>query len=418
MFIFVLMSEKVKNIIKAPTSKSILQRVLFLSLLSETKIILQNTTWCDDTIAVKNILTDLNVLITEKNNTTTIDASNVKFNKQIFNLGESGFAARIFSIYFALFNKRITLNGKGTLLNRNLSSIKTILKKLNVNTELNSNKLPLKIKGRITPQNIEIDASDSSQLLSGLLMVLPKLNADITIKVNNLKSKPYIDLTLNILTDFGVNITNINHKEFKISNKQKYNPPKKYNIEGDWSGAAFFCVYGAVAQEIEIDNLYKDSHQADKKILEVLKTVGAKVILRKNSIIVSPKELNAFNFDASHSPDLFPPLVCLAVFCKGTSTINGVSRLFNKESNRAEVLQTEFKKVNINIKINNNKMFINTDNITTGEIDSNNDHRIAMAAAMISVMSNTKIKIKNKDCVNKSYPDFFNDLSKISGFDF
>ncbi len=410
------MINKNNNIIIAPSSKSVLQRVLFLSLLSETKIKLKNVTWCDDTIAVKKILLNLNVSITEQKNTLIINSTGFKIDKNNFNVGESGLAVRIFSVFFALFDKKITLTGEGTLKKRNLSQIKEVLSDLSVKVKDNNGYLPLEINGKIIPKDIEIENLESSQILSGLLMVLPKSDKQIIIKVKNLQSKPYIDLSIKILKNFGIDIKNIDYKKFIIPANQKYISPKKYNIEGDWSGAAFFCVLGAVYKQITIDNLDINSNQADKKIINVLELAGANVVVNTNKIKISPNKLSAFDFDASDSPDLFPPLVCLAVFCNGTSTIKGVKRLFNKESNRATVLQNELKKININIKINDDYMFVGKSNIKQGEINSYNDHRIVMTAAILSVMANKKISIKNKECVNKSYPEFFNDLYKIRDF--
>ncbi len=408
------------NNIIAPASKSILQRVMLLSLLSESKIKLKNVTWCNDTLTVKKILETLGSTVIINNNTVIIDSTNINTNKKNINVGESGLAVKIFSIYFAIFNNHVTLNGTGTLLNRNLSDIKTVLKKLEVKVTLTNNTLPLSIKGKIIPKNIQIDAANSSQILSGLLMVLPKLNSDIKIKVENIKSIPYIDLTIKMLSDFGIKIKNNNYKEFFIPKKQIYLAPKIYYIDGDWSGAAFFCVFGAISKPILIKNLDINSNQADKKIIDILQNVGATVAIKENEIKISPNKLNNFEFNAENYPDLFPPLVCLASFCNKTSKITGVKRLFNKESNRAKTLQQEFSKINISIKIIDNDMFITPKKINfySVEIDSHNDHRIAMAMATVAAITKKNITIKNKDSIQKSYPFFYDDLSKISGINF
>lgn len=402
---------KIKNnIINAPASKSHLQRALILSLLAKNKILLKKVSWCNDTIVVLNILKELNVKIKIYKNSIFIDSSNFVVIKSKYFVGESGFAIRVFSIFFTLFDKEIKISASGSLKNRNLESIFEILDKLNIK---NNYKLPIKIKGPITITNLEFDTKNTSQILSGLLLVLPYLRKDSSILAKNLFSKPYIDLTIKSLSDFGINILNNDYKKFNINGNQYYKSPKTYDIEGDWSGAAFFLVLGAIYTEIKINNLNYKSKQADKKIIEVLHQVGAKIKINKYSIIVSPNNLIPFDIDSTDCPDLFPSLVCLAAFCNGKSKITGVNRLTNKESNRAEVLKNEFAKINIKINIIDNDMFVYKSKIIKGDINSHNDHRIAMAASIIEKTSGEKIKISNKKCVNKSYPNFFKDLKKI-----
>ena len=259
---------------------------------------------------------------------------------------------------------------------------------------------------------INIDGSLSSQLLTGLLIALPLLNDDSIINVSNLKSKPYVDMTLSIMQKFGVEVDNEDYEVFRIKGKQNYKPVT-YNIEGDWSGGAFFLVLGAVNGSIEVNNLDYKSAQADKEIINVLQKAGAEIIIKENSVIVDKNELNAFEFDATNCPDLFPPIACLASQCKGKSIIKGISRLIHKESNRAEVLKQEFAKVGIKVELVGDYMHIYGGELKQGTINSHNDHRIAMLGGILNQFCYAEIKIENMDSVNKSYPNFFKNLDGI-----
>ena len=399
-----------KAILKATASKSYLQRALAIAALTEGESIIENISWCDDSVIAKNIIVNLGSELTEKDRSLTINSQGLKFNSTYYNAGEAGLSIRMFSPIFALSNKEITFSGAGSLTKRPMQIITDALTQLGVNIETSNGLLPIKIQGPIKPTEIIIDGSLSSQLLTGLLIALPLANGNSTVKVKKLNSKPYIDMTLSIMKHFGITIENNNYKVFNIKGNQKYKPTK-YNIEGDWSSAAFFLVAGAVKGKIEIKNLNADSKQADKEILTVLEKAGAKISIRTNSIIVEKNFLNSFEFDATDCPDLFPPIVCLASQCEGTSTIKGISRLTHKESNRAKVLKQEFANIGINIKIEADLMHITGAEIKSGTINSHNDHRIAMAGGIMNLFSNNEITINNKEAVNKSFPDFFNQIN-------
>jgi 3-phosphoshikimate 1-carboxyvinyltransferase len=336
----------------------------------------------------------------------------------------------MFTPIAALLEQEILLTGEGSLLNRPIDFFGEILPQLNVQVATNNGKLPTTIKGVLQAKNIEIDGSLSSQFLTGLLFAYSSplafgnwVEGEANIKVNNLKSKPYIDLTLQVMQDFGLNIPeNKDYKEFVFTNQpinQSTNQPVNYSIEGDWSNAAFLLVAGAIAGDITVKGLNINSTQADKAILDVLENIGCNITIASNEITVSCPPLgvgNAFHFDATDCPDLFPPLVALASCCKGVSTITGVTRLQHKESNRANSLQQEFAKMGVEITLDNDTMFIEgTTQIQAAIVHSHNDHRIAMACAVAALKANGNIVIEKAEAINKSYPDFFGDLKKVGG---
>jgi 3-phosphoshikimate 1-carboxyvinyltransferase len=401
----------IKGKIKAPASKSMTQRAIAAALLADGQSIIHNPSYCDDSLAAMSIAVGLGARVEPQANELRVTGSLVLKEPKL-NCGESGLAIRMFSPIAALYPVEITMVGANSLKKRPMFMIEEALNQLGVKCTSTGGFLPLKIHGPLKGGNCKIDGSVSSQLLTGLLMALPLAVKDSEIKVNNLKSKPYIDLTIQILRSFGITIHNRDYSLFQIPGNQKYTP-YNYTVEGDWSGGAFLLVAGAINGDITVNGLRPDSSQSDKAILTVLDKAGARLTVKENSIGISKSDMKAFEFDATESPDLFPPLVALAACCKGISSIKGVSRLIYKESNRATALMEEFGKMNIKIEIKDDKMLIMGGDISGARINSHDDHRIAMATAVAGLRASDKVYIKDSHCVTKSYPGFFDDLRQL-----
>jgi 3-phosphoshikimate 1-carboxyvinyltransferase len=403
--------EVYKGKLAVPLSKSYTQRAIAIASLcvGETEII--NPAFCDDTYAALEIARGLGAQTKIESHKIYI-TGNFRAEEKIFSAGESGLAVRMFSPILALLDESVSISGKGSLLKRPVSMVETALEKLGVSATSKNGFLPLKIKGPLTGGECTIDGSLSSQVLTGLLIALPVASHDSRLMVRDLQSKPYIDMTLEIISSFGVTIENRNYKEFIIKGNQKY-IARKYEVEGDWSNAAFHLVGGVMAGNIELTGLNPNSKQADVAILRALEKAAAKVRVLGNKIVAEKSEPIGFDFDATHCPDLFPPLAVLAASCHGTSTISGVDRLIYKESNRAISLQAELSKLGVHIKLEGNNMVIQGGRISGGEISSHNDHRIAMAGAIAGLVSENPVTIKDAEAVNKSYPDFFIDFENL-----
>jgi 3-phosphoshikimate 1-carboxyvinyltransferase len=398
----------VKGEIKAPASKSMTQRAIAAALLAEGQSIIHNPSYCDDSLAAMSIAVGLGARVEPHVKEMRITGSAILKEPKL-NCGESGLAIRMFSPIAALYPVEITMNGANSLKKRPMMMIEEALNQLGVKCKSASGFLPLTILGPMKGGNCEIDGSVSSQLLTGLLMALPLASGDSEIKVKDLKSKPYIDMTLQILKSFGINIENDGHKVFRIKGNQKY-IPATYIVEGDWSGGAFLLVAGAINGDLVITGLRKDSRQSDVAVLDALEKAGAVMKVEEDKIKISKSELKAFDFDATHAPDLFPPLVALASYCNGTSTIKGVTRLIHKESNRAVALRDEFGKLGIGISISDDVMQITGSRPQGGKTESHEDHRIAMALAVASLGAAGRVFIRDSQCVAKSYPGFFDDI--------
>ncbi|MCO5265637.1 MAG: 3-phosphoshikimate 1-carboxyvinyltransferase [Lentimicrobium sp.] len=402
---------EITGIITAPPSKSMTQRAIAAALLSQGTTTLLNPSFCNDSLAALQIAEKLGAEILEGNNEITLSGGFL-IRSQHLNCGESGLAMRMFAPIAALHYKSLTFSGEGTLLNRPVQMIGEALTQLGAKFQSNNGFLPFNVQGPVKGGKAIIDGSVSSQLLTGLLMALPLARQNSEIRVTNLKSKPYIDMTIGLLSDFGINIENNEYKSFGIKGLQQY-LASEYTIEGDWSGSAFLLVAAAIAGNVKIKGLRTDSKQPDRAVLDVLQQSGAICRYHEDEIVILKSELNAFSFDATECPDLFPPLAALAACCKGTSTITGVNRLLFKESNRAEAIRDEMQKLGIKITIYDNEMHIEGGKVCAGIVNSHNDHRIAMMAAAAAVSAEGPVRIENPECIAKSYPGFFTDLARL-----
>lgn len=407
--------------IQAPASKSSMQRACAAALISKGESIIFNAGHSNDDKAALSVIEALGAVVRLKSDHEIVVDSTVKNVPLSVNCGESGLGIRMFAPLIALNHTPITINGEGSLVTRPMDFFDQIFPQLGIKVDSNKGKLPITLTGPLQPKNITIDGSLSSQFLTGLLMAYAAAGAyNVTITVTNLKSRPYIDLTLKVMEAFGMNVpVNNNYEAFHF---EKASPKKAlekitYTVEGDWSGGAFLLVAGAIAGNIEVIGLSEASTQADKKILDALKDAGAGMDINGDHIILSPKPLHAFTFDATDCPDLFPPLVALAAYCNGTTTIKGVSRLAHKESNRGLTLQDEFGKMGLTIELNDDIMMVyGAKSLNGAKVHSRHDHRIAMACAVAALKAKGKTIIEDAEAINKSYPDFYNDI-KLLGAD-
>ena len=407
----VVVPSKIFGKIKAPASKSVTQRAIAAALLAEGESTIVNPSYCDDALAAMSIASGLGAKVRPNPGELKIIGT-TGLKEQKLNCGESGLAIRMFSPIASLFSDEIKLTGSGTLKARPMSMIQDALTQFGVKCESNNGLLPITIQGPLKGGKCTIDGSLSSQILTGLMMALPLAEEDSEIEVVALRSKPYIDMTLKVINDFGVNINRVGYNLFKIQGGQHFKA-QTYTVESDWSGSAFLLVAGAIMGKVIITDLNPVSQQGDKAIITALDKAGASLNISNNSIEVSKNRLKAFEFDATDTPDLFPPLVALASYCKGTSAIRGVKRLINKESDRCQALLEEFTKLGVKVEIVDDYMLVSGATIKGGDVVSHDDHRIAMALAVAALGAEDKVTIKDAHCVSKSYPNFFDDLRSL-----
>jgi 3-phosphoshikimate 1-carboxyvinyltransferase len=415
----------------APASKSSMQRACAAALIHRGTTTILNPGHSNDDLAALDVIQKLGAVVqleqssNEKYNPTsiTVHSDGVKPIGTNMNCGESGLGIRMFTPIAALSDQTITIEGEGSLLKRPMHFFDTIFPKLGIEIESKDGYLPIQIKGPLKPANIEVDGSLSSQFLTGLLMAYAASDAtNAVIHVKDLKSKPYIDLTLAVLNAFGWNVQHQQYERFEFLAHPPLAAHINYTVEGDWSGAAFLLVAGAIAGPITVKGLQLNSMQADKAVMQALKAAGASIKINEDQIFIGPAkdsaemdtQLKAFEFDATHCPDLFPPLVALAAVCNGVTILHGVSRLAHKESDRGLTLQTEFAKLGIRIELNQDTMLVyGGTGIHGAEVFSQHDHRIAMACGIAALSADAPITITDAEAVNKSYTDFFLDLQQL-----
>ena len=411
---------QLKGIIQAPASKSSMQRACAAALLSKGTSLIHNPGHSNDDKAALDIIQKLGAKAEAESSELKVESSGVNPISNEINCGESGLSIRMFTPIVALSGKEITINGSGSLTTRPMDFFDDILPGLGVKIKSNDGKLPMMVQGPLAPAKIEVDGSLSSQFLTGLLMAYSAAGAkDVSIKVNNLKSKPYIALTLDVMKQFGMNVPeNKNFEEF-IFHEQTPHAPRltsnEYTVEGDWSGGAFLLVAGAIAGSITVRGLDLSSTQADRAIVDAMMKASAAIIMETDEIKIHPGGLRGFEFDATDCPDLFPPLVALAAYCNGKTRIRGASRLTHKESNRAIALQDEFDLMGVTIGVEDDVMVIHGGGIVKGaDVHSHHDHRIAMACAVAALGANSETVIDEAYAVQKSYPDFYEDLRALN----
>lgn len=409
----------IKGTIVAPASKSAMQRACAAALLSQKKVTLRNPGISNDDEAALQIIQQLGAHVQKGGETIVIENSGVQPIGDTLDCGESGLSIRMFTSIAALSSQPINIIGHGSLRTRPMDFFSEVLPQLDVAIKSDEGKLPLQINGPLQPKNITVDGSLSSQFLTGLLMAYSAAGThDVTITVNNLTSKPYVDLTLQIINAFGLKSpVNRDYKTFHFPFAEKEEQEKAtidFTVEGDWSGAAFLLVAGAVAGNVVVKGLDVFSVQADKAVLQPLMQTGTVMSITEQNITVNKSVLQPFHFNATDCPDLFPPLVALAAYCNGTSIIEGVHRLTHKESNRALTLQQEFAKLGVEIKLQDDLMIIEGGGTIKGaEVSSHNDHRIAMACAVAALKAEGDVTITGADSVNKSYPQFWQHLAQL-----
>lgn len=406
----ILQNCKINGKIDAKPSKSIFQRLLALSLLSSNPILIDNPSFCDDSIAVLNMIKSIGCDVDTQDNKIRITPGRNNLDLTL-NCNESALAIRMFSPILALFENKYKLIAEKTLQKRKLFEIESILSKLGATVKTNFGFPPIQIQGPISAENIILDASDTSQFLTGLLISLPKLDRESIIEVSGLSSKPYIDITIDLISKFGGKIVQDTEDIF-ICYPSDYTGGR-FVCENDWSNAAVFLIAGAIGGTCEVAGLDLDSKQGDKVVVEILRFVGAQVEIKPNSIKVDKSNLNSFEFSAKNHPDLVPNLCVLALNCNGRSKIYDIERLRLKEIDRLEKILRVFNENNLKITYQNNCLEIQGSDYSIDYLNAENDHRFAMVAALLSINNPKPLKVINHQAISKSYPEFWIDFNSI-----
>jgi len=400
--------------LRAPASKSHLQRLILAASLADGESLIRDPGRSADGQACLGVIRALGATVSQEGNLLRIRGGG-PVRSRILHCGESGFCLRASAAVAALGDVSFTLTGEGSLAVRPMAMVLDPLRQLGALCETRGGTAPITVRGPLCGGLARVDGTSSSQFLSGLLLALPRAEADSELAVAGLRSRPYVQMTLDVLAGFGAEVeADPDFTWFRVRGGQRYRPVDRA-VEGDWSGAAFLLVAGAVAGEVTVDGLDPASAQADRAILAALEAAGAQVEWQGPALRVGRGELEAFEFDATDCPDLFPPLAALACHAWGTSRFKGVARLGHKESDRGAALVSELSAMGARLQVRDGCMEITGGPLAGGEVDPHNDHRMAMACAVAGLRSLNGARMEGEACVAKSYPEFFQALESIRG---
>lgn len=406
------MPSNITGLIKVHGSKSESIRYLLASLITEESYEVTNINFCDDVNSTIEALKSLGIEFVVKGKNLKVYPKPIKKGKYLIDVGESALLLRMILPILSALGISAEVTGVKSILTRDQISLINSLEQNGIKVKHNNYKLPISIEGALNPNNIKIDSKDTSQVLSGFLYVSTLLPINTELRYTELKSKPYVDLTISILKNLGFQFVRINDEGIIYKGKIQVEN-RKFAVSGDWSSAAYLMIAAAMKGKIDFRGLDIISHQADRIVLSVLEQVGANLKIASDRIIVEKKSLNEFKIDCTDSPDIIPALMVLATQCEGASKIQGINRLKNKESNRLEVMTAIMDELNINFAIKDDTISISKSNIKGGEFGSQGDHRIAFALSLIGIISENAVKIYNENCVSKSYPNFYSDLISL-----
>lgn len=329
------------------------------------------------------------------------------------NVGESGSTLRFLLPIAAALGVDAEFKGEGRLAQRPLSELTGVLELHGVHiASLENASLPLKISGKMVGGKFAIPADISSQYISGLLMALPLLGEESTIEtIGEMVSKGYIDLTLNVLERSGIKVEKLNTGYYLPPN-QRYCAPHSDVLERDWSSAAFMLAAGALMGEVCVEDMNVESAQGDKVIVDLLRRVGAEISVEGRSIRCKKGRLEPIDFDAEDCPDIVPVMSAVLAFVDGVSTVRGVRRLRDKESDRLTSIQKMLSAAGIDSKTDGATLAIYGGKPRAAMLSGFKDHRMAMSAAIIGLKIGD-CSLMGSECVDKSYPDFFEDLKSM-----
>lgn len=334
-------------------------------------------------------------------------------NESVVDCIESGSTLRFMIPVACALGKNLTFVGSGLLPQRPIGDYLRLLPEHNVKC-VSEGGLPLSVEGKLSAGTFEISGDISSQYITGLLLALPLLEDDSKIVLTTpLQSKPYVDMTLKVMADYGVSVDETEYGYF-VKGNQAYKP-MDYVVESDWSQSAFFLVAGALFGDIKLFGLDLKSKQGDKEIVEILKHFGADIDANDSFVSVKKSTLHGIEIDATDIPDMVPSLAVVGAYANGTTVIKGAERLRYKESDRIESVVTNLKKMGIDVTPTKDGMIIKGSTPNGAELNGFNDHRIVMAFSIAALGANGKTTITDAHSINKSYPHFFEDYNKLGG---
>ncbi|WP_458724050.1 3-phosphoshikimate 1-carboxyvinyltransferase [Alteromonas macleodii] len=408
---------KVSGEINVPGSKSLSNRALLLAALAEGETELTNLLDSEDIEHMLNALTKLgiNYRLSEDKTQCVVQGNGGAFNVaeplELF-LGNAGTAMRPLCAALAASNVDTVLTGEPRMEERPIGDLVDALREADAEVTYLKNEgyPPLQIKGKtLNGGEMSVDGSVSSQFLTALLMAAPLFSGDVTIRIKGeLVSKPYIDITLDTMAKFGVTVENDNYQTFTVSGDAKYVAPGKFMVEGDASSASYFLAAGAIkGGTVRVTGIGQNSIQGDIRFADVLEAMGATVVWNDEYVEITGAPLKGVNMDMNHIPDAAMTIATTALFAEGPTTMTNIYNWRVKETDRLAAMATELQK--LGAKVEEGYDYIKvwpTDSLKHAEIDTYNDHRIAMCFSLVA-LSDTPVTINDPGCTRKTFPDYF-----------
>ena len=408
---------KVSGEVNVPGSKSLSNRALLLAALAEGETELTNLLDSEDIEHMLNALTKLgiNYRLSEDKTQCVVQGNGGAFNVaeplELF-LGNAGTAMRPLCAALAASNVDTVLTGEPRMEERPIGDLVDALREADAEVTYLKNEgfPPLQIKGKtLNGGEMSVDGSVSSQFLTALLMAAPLFSGDVTIRIKGeLVSKPYIDITLDTMAKFGVTVENDNYQTFTVSGDAKYIAPGKFMVEGDASSASYFLAAGAIkGGTVRVTGIGQNSIQGDIRFADVLEAMGATVVWHDEYIEVTGAPLKGVNMDMNHIPDAAMTIATTALFAEGPTTMTNIYNWRVKETDRLAAMATELQKLGAKVEEGHDYIKVwPTDSLKLAEIDTYNDHRIAMCFSLVA-LSDTPVTINDPGCTRKTFPDYF-----------
>ncbi|PDN43013.1 3-phosphoshikimate 1-carboxyvinyltransferase [Salmonella enterica] len=414
---------RVDGAINLPGSKSVSNRALLLAALACGKTVLTNLLDSDDVRHMLNALSALGINYTLSADRTRCDitgnggALRAPGALELF-LGNAGTAMRPLAAALCLGQNEIVLPGEPRMKERPIGHLVDSLRQGGANIDYleQENYPPLRLRGGFTGGDIEVDGSVSSQFLTALLMTAPLAPKDTIIRVKGeLVSKPYIDITLNLMKTFGVEIANHHYQQFVVKGGQQYHSPGRYLVEGDASSASYFLAAGAIkGGTVKVTGIGRKSMQGDIRFADVLEKMGATITWGDDFIACTRGELHAIDMDMNHIPDAAMTIATTALFAKGTTTLRNIYNWRVKETDRLFAMATELRKVGAEVEEGHDYIRITPPaKLQHADIGTYNDHRMAMCFSLVA-LSDTPVTILDPKCTAKTFPDYFEQLARMS----
>jgi 3-phosphoshikimate 1-carboxyvinyltransferase len=405
-------------VVTIPGSKSYTHRALIVSALADGESVLRNTLRSEDTEHTVQGLKKFGVPVFEEGNLLRVlgkggklEAAGVKIYA-----GNSGTSMRFLTALAALKEGRTLLDGSERMRERPIGGLLDGLVALGVKAysqEGNGNP-PVVVESQGLLGGVaRIQGRESSQFFSALLMVAPYALGDVRLEVEGpLVSRPYVDITRDVMSSFGVDVQGEEYRSFFIRAGQRY-LPQEYLIEGDASNASYFLAAAAITRgKVRVENFRPESIQGDAGFLKILKKMGCEVTRGESFAEVRGKELQGIEVDMNPMPDVVPTLAVSAAFARGKTVIQNIGHLRLKESDRIGALAYELAKMGVKVEEGRDWLSVEGGKARGTEIETHNDHRLAMSFALAG-LAIPGIKIKGERCVDKSFPEFWETLQKL-----